>query len=142
MLIAIIGESCVGKTTLANALKAASGAQIFSGKDYLRLAKNEAEAKRIFQEKLKEAVSGETVIYLIAEKEQLSLLPEGAVRILVTADMALIQERFAARMHGKLPAPVAAMLERKHGCFDREPHDLHVHNGCPDAAEVCRSLSL
>ncbi|MCI8618665.1 MAG: hypothetical protein HFG44_01145 [Oscillospiraceae bacterium] len=141
MLIAMIGESCVGKTTLANALKEAYGAQIFSGKDYLRLAKNEGEAKKLFQEKLKAAVDGETILYLIAEKEQLSLLPEGAVRILVTADLALIQERFAARMGGKLPAPVAAMLEKKHGCFDKEPFDLHIHNGFPDAAEVCRRLT-
>ena len=58
MLIAMIGESCVGKTTLANALKEAYGAQIFSGKDYLRLAKNEGEAKKLFQEKLKAAVDG------------------------------------------------------------------------------------
>lgn len=140
MLLTLIGESCVGKTTLANALKEAYGAQIFSGKDYLRLAKNEGEAKKLFQEKLKAAVDGETILYLIAEKEQLSLLPEGAVRILVTADLALIQERFAARMGGKLPAPVAAMLEKKHGCFDHEPHDFHVHNGCPDAEEICRSI--
>lgn len=141
MLLTLIGESCVGKTTLANALKEAYGAQIFSGKDYLRLAKNEGEAKKLFQEKLKAAVTGETILYLIAEKEQLSLLPEGAVRILVTADLALIQERFAARMGGKLPAPVAAMLEKKHGCFDQEPFDLHIHNGSPDAAEVCRRLT-
>ena len=141
MLLTLIGESCVGKTTLANALKEAYGAQIFSGKDYLRLAKNEGEAKKLFQEKLKAAVDGETILYLIAEKEQLSLLPEGAVRILVTADLALIQELFAARMGGKLPAPVAAMLEKKHGCFDKEPFDLHIHNGCPDAAEVCRRLT-
>ncbi len=46
MLLTLIGESCVGKTTLANALKEAYGAQIFSGKDYLRLAKNEGEDRK------------------------------------------------------------------------------------------------
>ncbi len=68
------------------------------------------------------------------------MLPDGAVRILVTAELDTIKERFAARMHGVLPAPVAAMLEKKHGCFDHEPHDFHVHNGCPDAEEICRSI--
>jgi hypothetical protein len=29
-------------------------------------------------------------------------------------------------MRGNLPAPVVAMLEKKHGCFDAEPHDMHV----------------
>ena len=60
------------------------------------------------------------------------MLPEGALRILVTADLKLIKTRFAERMRGNLPAPVAAMLERKHGCFDGEPHDLHVISGETD----------
>ena len=73
---------------------------------------------------------------MISETEQLSLLPEGAVRILVTADMELIKSRFAMRMHGNLPAPVAAMLERKHGCFDAQPHDIHVISGETDLNAV------
>ena len=48
------------------------------------------------------------------------------MRILVTADLALIKSRFAQRMRGNLPAPVATMLEKKHGCFDSQPHDIHV----------------
>lgn len=46
MLIIIFGESCTGKSTLADALKARTGAQVWSGKDYLRLAKSEGEARR------------------------------------------------------------------------------------------------
>ncbi len=34
--------------------------------------------------------------------------------------------RFARRMRGNLPAPVATMLEKKHGCFDSQPHDIHI----------------
>jgi hypothetical protein len=30
-------------------------------------------------------------------------------------------------MGGTLPAPVAAMLERKHGIFDDTACDLHIH---------------
>ena len=140
MVIAIFGESCTGKTTLANQMNAAAQGKIYNGKDYLRLAKSESEAVRIFRQLLADAVQGENVIYVIAEREHLALLPEGAVRILVTADLDTIKERFAARMHGNLPPPVAAMLEKKHGCFDHEPHDFHVHNGCPDAEEICLSI--
>lgn len=136
MLIGIFGESCTGKSTLAEKLSSVFPCEVFTGKDYLRLAKNENIAKVMFQKKLADAVTGENVIYVISETEQLSLLPEGAVRILVTADMELIKSRFAMRMHGNLPAPVAAMLERKHGCFDAQPHDIHVISGETDLDAV------
>ncbi len=140
MLVAIFGESCTGKTTLANQINAVAQGKIYSGKDYLRLAKNESEAARLFQQLLTDAVQGENVIYVTTEREHLALIPEGAVRILVTAELDTIKERFAARMHGNLPPPVAAMLEKKHGSFDQEPHQFHVHNGCPDIEEICRNL--
>lgn len=140
MLIAIFGESCTGKTTLADHIGSAAGAEVYSGKDYLRLAKNETEARRLFREQLNAAVRGENIIYIIAEREHLAFIPDGAVRILVTAELETIKERFAARMHGNLPAPVAAMLEKKHGCFDGEPHGFHVHNGSPNAEEICRKI--
>lgn len=141
MVIGIFGESCTGKSTLAGKLKEVLNAQVYTGKDYLRMEKNEAAAKQSFQAKLREAVSGETVIYVISEKEQLELLPEGSIRVLVTADLELIKARFAQRMHGSLPAPVAAMLERKHGCFDGEPHDIHVISGHTDLDEVCERIA-
>lgn len=136
MLIGIFGESCTGKSTLAEKLSSVFPCEVFTGKDYLRLAKNENIAKVMFQKKLAAAVTGENVIYVISETEQLSLLPEGAVRILVTADMELIKSRFAMRMHGNLPVPVAAVLERKHGCFDAQPHDIHVISGETDLNAV------
>ena len=44
------------------------------------------------------------------------------------------------RMRGNLPAPVAAMLERNHGCFDTQPHDIHVISGETDLDAVCREI--
>ena len=85
-------------------------------------------------------MDGAHIIYVIAEKEHLALLPEGAVRILVTADLENIKNRFAQRMHGNLPAPVAAMLERKHGCFDAEQHDIHMVSGETDPDEICKII--
>ena len=108
--------------------------------DYLRLAKNENIAKVMFQKKLNAAVNGENIIYVISEKEHLPLRPEGALRILVTADLELIKSRFAQRMRGNLPAPVAAMLEKKHGCFDAQPHNIHVVSGETDLDTVVEKI--
>jgi len=136
MVIGIFGESCTGKSTLAEKIAASFPCEIYTGKDYLRLAKNESVAKGMFHKKLEAAVSGGNIIYVIAEKEHLALLPEGALRILVTADLEKIKSRFSQRMRGNLPAPVAAMLEKKHGCFDAEPHNIHVVSGETDLDAV------
>ena len=141
MVIGIFGESCTGKSTLAEKLKASLGAEVYTGKDYLRLAKNEAIAQKLFQKKLKDAVTGENIIYVIAEKAHLTLLPEDCVRVLVTADLETIKERFAKRMRGNLPAPVAAMLERNHGCFDAEAHHYHVISGQTDTDAIVKEIS-
>jgi hypothetical protein len=140
MVIGIFGESCTGKSTLAEKIATIFPCEVFTGKDYLRLAKNENIAKVMFQKKLTAAVTGENIIYVISEKEHLPLLPEGALRILVTADLELIKSRFAQRMCGSLPAPVAAMLEKKHGCFDNQPCNIHVISGETDLDEVCQKF--
>ena len=141
MVIGIFGESCTGKSTLAEKIATSFPCEVFTGKDYLRLAKNENIAKVMFQKKLNAAVTGENIIYVISEKEHLSLLPEGAVRILVTADLERIKSRFAQRMRGNLSAPVAAMLEKKHGCFDSEPHDIRVISEETDLDAVIEKIS-
>lgn len=140
MVIGIFGESCTGKSTLAEAISKCIPCEVITGKDYLRFAKNETMAKALFRKKLDAAMEGAHVLYVISEKEHLALLPDGAVRILVTADLEEIKMRFARRMHGNLPAPVAAMLERKHGCFDAEPHEIHVKSGETDLAAVCKEI--
>ena len=141
MVIGIFGESCTGKSTLAEKIAAGLPCEIYTGKDYLRMAKNENIAKVMFRKKLTAAVTGENIIYVIAEKEHLSLLPEGAIRILVTAELELIKSRFSQRMHGNLPAPVATMLERKHGCFDSEFHDIHVISGKTDLDAIVKEVT-
>lgn len=141
MLIAIIGENCAGKSTLAGKLNALLGGEIMSGKDYLRLAKSESMAAMLFKKKLKEAVNGENLIWVISEKEHLAFLPEGAVRILVNADLSVIKERFKARMHGSLPAPVEQMLERKHGSFDSFEYEYRFDSGKDDPDELIENLA-
>ena len=137
MVIGIIGENCSGKSTLAEEIKKAIGAEIITGKDYLRMAKSESEAAALFKKKLNNAIAGENVVYVISEKEHISLLPDDAVRILVRADIDTIKERFKTRMHGNLPAPVEQMLERKHGIFDNGTYDYQFDGVSGDYSEIC-----
>ena len=140
MVIGIIGENCSGKSTLADEIKKEFHAEVITGKDYLRMAKSESEAVALFRERLRKSVSGENIIYVISELEHLKLLPDGAVRILVYADLDTIKERFKLRMHGNLPAPVAQMLEKKHGIFDGGMYDYRIDGVNGDAAALCAAL--
>ena len=129
MLIAIIGENCAGKSTLANRISELLGARIYSGKDYLRLEKNPAMALDKFKAVLKEAVTGDDIIYIITEQEHVQLLPEGAFRIVLTAELNVIKERFRERMRGSLPIPLEKMLEAKHGIYDNLECQLKLSAG-------------
>ena len=140
MLIAIIGENCVGKSTLAERLKTKIAAEVISGKDYLRMAKSESEAVMLFKAKLASAVEGENIIYIISEKEHLALLPDKAVKVVVTAELELIKERFKARMRGILPPPVEQMLERKHGMFNNEPCSFKINTAKDDTDALCEQI--
>ena len=140
MVIGIIGENCTGKSTLAEEIQKRLGGQIVTGKDYLRLAKSESMAAALFKRKLSVAVTGEDILYVISDPEQVKLLPEGAVRILVKADLEDIKERFRARMRGNLPAPVAEMLERKHGIFDNDEYAFTFDSSYDDMLSFCDKL--
>lgn len=140
MVIGIIGENCSGKSTLAQAIQSALGGEIVTGKDYLRLAKSESMAAALFRKKLKTALTGDTVIYVISEKEHLTFLPEESVTILVTAQLDTIKARFRNRMRGNLPAPVEAMLEKKHGMFDAGTYSFRFLSGQDDPAVILEEL--
>jgi cytidylate kinase len=140
MVIAVIGENCSGKSTLAEEIGKTLGAETVTGKDYLRLAKSESEAEALFRERLNAAVSGDNIIYVISEPEHIGLLPDGAVRILVSADLDTIKERFARRMNGNLPPPVAQMLERKHGMFDGGNYDFCYDGANGNPHDLCEAI--
>lgn len=139
MLIAIIGENCVGKSTLANKIQEKMPAEIYSGKDYLRLERNPSVALEKFKTILRESVTSDNIIYLITEKEHLQLLPEGVFKIVLTAEMEVIKERFKARMHGNLPLPLEKMLESKHGMYDNLKYNLKLDANY-DIEDVLRNL--
>lgn len=141
MLIAIIGENCVGKSTLAAQLNETLQGKIYTGKDYLRLEKDPSMAAITFKTLLKNAVKGENILYLITEKDHLSLLPDDAVRIVLTAELDTIKARFRERMHGHLPPPVEKMLEARHGMYDTLPCNLKLSAGY-DIHDVISKLHL
>jgi len=136
-VLAVFGESCTGKSTLAQMLAQETGAAVYTGKDYLRLARNEQEARARFRALLQE--TGTPLIYVISEPEHLALLPQNCLRVLVTAELSTIQARFACRTGGVLPAPLAQALARRHGVFDSQPHDLHLHEG-DDLQAFCAQI--
>jgi uridine kinase len=53
MIIGIFGASCTGKSSIADEISKRTGAKLFTGKDYLKFAKSEAEARREFIDMLK-----------------------------------------------------------------------------------------
>lgn len=140
MLIAIIGENCVGKSTIVEKIKDTLEAKVYSGKDYLRLEKNPSVALVTFKKILTEAVDGENIIYIISEKEHLNLLPNGTKKIVVTAPLSIIKERFKERMHGNLPKPVEAMLENKHGMFDNLECDFKIDSSKDNIEEKLKAI--
>ena len=141
MLIAIIGENCVGKSTLAKKINERFEATIYSGKDYLRLEKNPSAAMEAFKAVLNASVSGDNIIYLITEQEHIQLLPEGAFRIVLTAELETIKARFKERMRGNLPVPVEKMLETKHGMYDSLDCNLKL-DGNYNIEQVWRALTM
>ena len=141
MLIAIIGENCVGKTTLANKINEKLGATIYAGKDYLRLEKNPSAAAETFKAMLKASLESNNIIYLITENEHIQLLPEGAFRIVLSAELEVIKERFKARMRGNLPMPLEKMLDAKHGMYDNLDCNIKL-DGNYNIEDVWNALEL
>lgn len=130
MLYIFMGQSCTGKSTVAdNIQKRLPSVQVFAGKDYLRMAKNQAEAWELFYNKLFEAAHEQEkiIIYIITEKEQLDKVNfiEGSCKIKFTASLETIKSRFSQRMHGNMPPPIASMLEKQYSEWESVKGDMN-----------------
>ena len=130
MLYIFMGQSCSGKSTIVNKVKELANATVFTGKDYLRMAKNENEAWNLFYAKLSDAAlnKDETVVYVITEQEQLKRISdlEGVKKIKFTASLDTIKSRFAERMNGRLAQPVETMLEKQYSEWESIIGDRNV----------------
>lgn len=141
MVIAVIGESCTGKTSIANELATMMPIEIFAGKDYLRMAKNPNAAAELFQKYLAQKQNeSDVIVFLITEKDDLKFLPDNAILVHCTAPIAVIKERFAQRMHGNMPPQVTMMLERKHGMFDDVPTAFTYDTTQTDIHIICEEI--
>lgn len=132
MLYIFMGQSCTGKSTVADQMKSQNGAEVFSGKDYLRMAKNENEAWNTFYKLLENAAIDKSpeniLIYVITEKDPLNKLNalDGAKKIKFTASLEVIKMRFAQRMRGNLPLPVEKKLEMQFKEWALEEGDIII----------------
>jgi gluconate kinase len=128
-----MGQSCTGKSTVADQMKVQNGAEVYSGKDYIRMAKNENEAWRIFYNMLENALIDKNpeniLIYVITEKEHLNKLSslDGVKKIKFTASLDVIKERFKLRMRGNLPLPVEKKLEMQFKEWEKEDGNLVIN---------------
>lgn len=123
MVIVMMGSNCTGKTSMTKELMKYFDVEAYSGKDYLRLAKNENIAWKLFYKKLQESqdekASESIIIYELAEKKDLAQL-EGLdyKKVKMTAELDVIKKRFKERVGGQLPPPLAKMLEAKASQWD------------------------
>lgn len=119
MLFIFMGESCTGKSTIADIISDKINAEVCSGKEYLKLAKNEYDAWKIFYDKLVDASTDvyncdNNIIYVITETDMIAKLDNlNCVKVKFIADIDIIKTRFSKRMRGNLPKPIISMIERK-----------------------------
>lgn len=126
MLIVIAGERCTGKSALTRAILEKIHAELFTGRDYMRLAPTEPEAADLFRRLLTEKQhTDDYVIFLLTEPGLYALVPPGSFVVMCRSRLETSKARFAMQMpDGVLSPSIAAMLERQRGSFDHIPHDL------------------
>ncbi|HPQ39162.1 MAG TPA: hypothetical protein PLV45_02210 [bacterium] len=148
MLVIFFGPSCSGKSSVAEIVAERTGASVWTGKDYLRLAKNPSVAWTEFVSLLTAAarqpeLEKDSVIYVVTGIPEIRIdVPEPVYlkRIRFTADIETLKSRFAPRTGGHVPPPVAAMLERTKAAVESEPADRVFDTGDADAGDIADAI--
>lgn len=142
-----MGPSSSGKSTIAKELNIRLKGKIFTGKDYLRLAKNKENAWKIFKDKL--STGEENIIYVCTEIEDVrklrDLSPIHFIKII--ADLDDLKKRFAERMRGHLPPPVEKMLENQYKIWKQEKAEFTINSSAgilpqENAKQIIKKLHL
>jgi nicotinamide riboside kinase len=137
MLYCFMGASCTGKSSAAESAAKKTGAKVYTGKDYLKLAKNAADAQKVYKELLEQSVLGEAnVIAVISETEDLALVPKGAFKVLFVTEPDIMKQRFSQRMNGHLPPAVETMLERKAAAWGGQSFDMKIESHLHEPDEI------
>jgi cytidylate kinase len=117
MVFLFFGPSCSGKSTVAEAIAERHDITIWTGKDYLKLAKNSQLAWNEFVKLLQKASDAErlsdSIIYIVttfSDIREVSALPESTIKIRFFADVEALKARFSKRLNGTLPPPIENML--------------------------------
>ena len=148
MLLIFMGASCTGKSTVAEVLKEDIDMEVYTGKDYLRFAKNENEAWNIFNKKLLEAsnikgFSSKSIIYIISDKNILTKLKsfDNAIFVKFTADLNIIKDRFAKRTKGNLSRPIEKMLEKQVKDWENTSYNLCIDTTNEEPIELAKKIT-
>jgi len=138
MIISLFGANCTGKSTVATYLSDKLNAKVYSGKDYLKLAKSKSEAMVIFKNMLSE--SSDDIIYVVTEIDDLNLLPKNAFKVLFTADLNTIKKRFAERINASFSIQIENMLKRKQELCSKQTYDLLVNSDTSTVLEITNQI--
>ena len=94
MLLCFMGASCTGKSTAADEMIKTINGKVYSGKDYLKIAKNKEDAEKAFKSILEESKNGgDNIIYVVSEIEDLILVPEKTFRVLFITELDIMNSK-------------------------------------------------
>lgn len=147
MLFIFAGPSCTGKSSVAAELEKLIQVEVYSGKDYLRMGKNQQEAWRQFYNKLELASKTKgsvaaSLIYIITEPLELEKVAgiKDSVQIKFTADSEVIKERFRERMKGNLSKSVEAMIVRQLDTWKDIDTEFTVNTSLKTPSEIVKEI--
>jgi adenylate kinase family enzyme len=132
MLLLLAGPAGSGKSTAAALLKPRLKAEVYSGKGYLRTAKNMDQAWKKFQGVLSQAVSGQrNVILILVGTSNLKKIQAAGPFCLVrfTAPQKTLEERLSDRLCEDLPPAIVDMLKAQERKWSRVKADLVIDSG-------------
>lgn len=134
MVLVFYGPSCSGKSSAARSIAERTGATIWTGKDYLRLAKTEPAAWKEFVRLLARAarssrLSLDSIVFVTTDPATLMrhVGDLGTVYwVRFDASLETLAKRFALRIGGSVSPPMRTMLERSREATLASPADLLV----------------
>lgn len=142
MLLLFAGPSGSGKSTAAALLKPKLKAEVYSGKGYLRIAKNMDEAWKKFQTILADSVAGKrnSILILVGTDNLEKFRAAGKFRLVrFTAPREVLESRFAGRS-GEITPQISKMIRDQEEKWMDVPCDLVVDTSQKTVEEVVKEI--